>query len=257
MNPILVSSLHWIVLGAQMPPPPTPVITTPQDVHTTLSLVSMDGRLGGQPVTDHGNLIGLVGDAISLAPGKHQLRLRGEYGYLLEIGLEVDASGARVVSHSATPRVCGNVREVTWVAPFVATFGKREQAAEVSSDRAWVGAALRISTPAYGAQLRAAECAMPLALSCQKKHSKVRFTSNPAGAQIWINNEMQEYPTPATLSVPYCPGNETVRVMLRTPGMVTCPQDIKLRDAATIDVGCTLRTVVLPERPKPSPPQKP
>jgi hypothetical protein len=257
MNPILMSSLHWIVLGAQMPAPSAPVITTPQDVHTTLSLVSMDGRLRGQSVTDNGNLIGLVGDAISLAPGKHQLRLPAQHGYSLHIGLAVDASGARVVSHAATPRFCGMVHEVTWVEPFVATFGKKGQAAEMSPDRTWVGAALRISTPTFGAQLRKAECPSPRALSCDEKHSTVRFTSNPAGAQIWIDDKMQEYPTPATLSVPYCRGRETVRVMLRTPGMVTCPQDIKLRDAATVDVGCTLRTVVEPERPKPSPPQKP
>ncbi len=243
-------ALPRLVLGALL----AAGATTPspaQDGQTTVHVIATDGGLAGEKITADGNLIGVMGDFIALSPGQHQIWISAAQGYTLRIGLTIDASAARVTDYSANPRSCGMAYEVLWEPPGVFSTAKKptsakKHGAKVQPAQSRGSLVLRIATPQFGAVQGKAGCLQPMSMSCQEHYAKVHFVSNPSGAEIWVGDEKQDAEAPVTLSVPFCSARSTVHVMMRVPGMTTCPQEVELSNAAVTDVQCTLNAPAQP-----------
>ncbi len=246
MSAKLKSALLGLALGTLLPLR-APAQSAPVFAHATISVISADGGLTGEQVTEQGKLIGLVGDPISFSSGEHMLRVSAARRYSLEIGLTVSAGAARVTNYAATPPPCATMYEVNWAPPSVFSTKKKPRAAAAQPSLSTGGLLLKIATPTFGAAQGKSGCSFPMSLSCQEQYATVRFASDPTGAEIWIGNEKQDAAAPSTLSVPFCPKRDIVHVMLRVPGLTTCPQDVKLSGASLIDVRCALRAPSLSE----------
>jgi hypothetical protein len=86
------------------------------------------------------------------------------------------------------------------------------------------------------------QCSMPSMAACTNQKIVLTTSSDPAGAEIWINGKKQPFRTNVTLSVPYCLYETSKDLLLRLPNAVNCERRIALAPDAEVAVTCSLGT---------------
>ncbi|MFH2009036.1 MAG: PEGA domain-containing protein [bacterium] len=94
-----------------------------------------------------------------------------------------------------------------------------------------------------------------LIAAIRRRPATLMVVTRPEGAKVWINEKLQTWPTPFSVSVP--PGKVSLRVVL--PGYRVHRQQVTARPGAPLNLVVTLdkQTSTGPRRPAPTPGRRP
>jgi hypothetical protein len=209
----------------------------------TVQIQNPDGGLDGSKVKDNGKLVGVVGDFVSLEPGEHQLRIGAPRDYTLIVSLRVSENSVTVNDAQTSPGNCKESYETRWNAPTIAKLDNKRLSNKPSRPPL---SFLLIETPQFGAPSKRGPCHEDMYLSCSKSMAIVTVDSTPPGAEIWVSDgrggdERMNVPTPAKLSVTFCPRTEHEKTFLiRIPGRTTCTRRLPVAEGVVTKVECDL-----------------
>lgn len=197
----------------------------------TVQFTASGKVLKGAPVAEEWNLVGFVGDSVEIPDGKHQMGIDGPKGYTLRFVLTAAGSQIDVSELKVLPPNCQPELYVDWPAPRVQPKSKFKNVT-----------AIMIADPRFGESTGRRPCSLPAMMGCKEQKVILKVTSQPAGAEIWIDGKKQQYQTNVTLSVPFCPRfKQPVRVLIRRDNAVNCMRNITPAQDATVAVSCRLR----------------
>jgi hypothetical protein len=207
------------------------VAAVPPAGAATVQLVAGGRVLSNARVTDRGKLIGFVGDFVQLEDGIHEIAVDAPRDYILEVTAKVTGQEVEVTATNPRPANCKPELAVTWPVPRLRPH---------DSFKGVLTAVL--GDPQFGAPTGRMQCSMPSMAACTNQKIVLTTSSDPAGAEIWINGKKQPFRTNVTLSVPYCLYETSKDLLLRLPNAVNCERRIALAPDAEVAVTCSLGT---------------
>lgn len=133
----------------------------------------------------------------------HRLTIHGSLDYTLQLALKVTGEDTVVEGTNINGPLCwpSEVRDLVW------------PMSKISVEKTYKGLNIVIlADPELGDERSnrpknfGMECPLnfPMMIGCTKRMVILEATSEPSGAEIWINGEKQDYNTNKTLSIPYC-----------------------------------------------------
>lgn len=186
--------------------------------------------LKGQAVKDRYELVGFVGDFVDLNEGTHEISVDAPQGYTLKFSVNVVGSAVSVVDATTHAPNCQPQLEVNWPPPRVLATNNSGKSVTIS-----------IADPQFGAPTGREECSSASMAGCNQRKVILEATSDPAGAEVWINGKKQPFATNVTLSVPFCEYDKSTNVLLRRSDSVNCMRTINLSPDAQVAVNCQLQ----------------
>jgi len=181
-------------------------------------------------LAEEGRLIGFVGDVMEWSDGIHKISIDAPRDYTLRLTVKVQGRQIQIMETQHQPATCMPELRVNWPKPVA------------NPNRTFKGVTtITVQDPQFGEPTGRTSCVQPSMVGCTKRKVILTATSEPAGAEIWINSERQEYRTNATLSVPYCTYESSKDVLIRLLGKTNCGRSIQLAPDARVKLNCALR----------------
>ncbi|MFH1870706.1 MAG: hypothetical protein ABIK82_22895 [Pseudomonadota bacterium] len=187
-------------------------------------------------MTSKWRLIGLVGDVVELNDGEHQIRVETPNDYSLEFVVTVSGKKVTVTSAESHLPNCMPGARITWPIPTVKQSGADEIPMIILAD------------PVFGEHSEVESCVQALMAGCTMHKFVLAATSDPIGAEIWIDGEKQPYRTNTTLSVPFCDHRESIDVLLRADNAVNCSRKVALVPDLAVNLHCSLKVLMRPSK---------
>jgi len=171
--------------------------------------------------------VGFVDDLLDLADGDHRIRIDAPHNYTLRFNLTVKGNDIKTTEKGFYPNDCVPELKVSWPDPTVENSKIYKNVTSIV-----------LPKPIFGKPTGINGCPLYSMMGCDKKKVILTASSEPQGAEIWIDGKKMLFGTDNTLSVPYCDYQKTKMVLVRMPGMVNCLKSIPLSPNSRVSLAC-------------------
>ncbi len=197
---------------------------------------------GGEFVRE-GDYVGNVGDYFPLTTGNHNISLTGPRDYEYSFMVIVQPGDVEIKDHKTGIYKLGEKRtyEISWQKPTISLKSKEKEIYEI-----------KLTNPVFG-KLTGISTTSAYMMSSPQRHAILNITSNPSGAEIWVDGKNSDVRTNSAVSVSFPwtwsefelppffetrseKHTATVKVVVRTTGKVNCKKEVSVWPNAKLNV---------------------
>lgn len=180
------------------------------------SLIRVAGETGFESVSSvwhDGKFVGLPGDVIEVETGDLDLLMRIGGAYYVKVAGRVGLQNIQIHTAEFQTDICANTDMVA------------KDPVEVGISDTGPVLNFQIALSNIIDTGRRPDCPRSMMMAPIQRAAIINFTSMPAGAEIWIDGEKQEYQTNVSLSIPFTKYREDkpynpISVVVRAEGFV-------------------------------------
>jgi len=208
----------------------SPAISTSESSEPIVRIDGEAGGLAGSKMFLAGRFVGLIGDLFTLMEGTHDLSVDIAQGRSLRLVLAVQDSKVRIKEVAQGDPGC-------YSGPIWKLGSAPSSTVNVDADGV---AVITLGRPNFQRSNVSMGCS-PSTAGCSYRNANVTVNSTPDRAEIWMNGVKLVPLTNTVLSVPYCPGGDTVKQFLvRLRGRANCTRDVTI-PRGPLELSCELQ----------------